>query len=68
MWFDDVFLPSFDHFVIVYIKMIIDFKNFLHAFPWRPHDPGHKQITKVWKSIFSTVLVMSAFQNETLKN
>ena len=52
-WF---FLSNFDHFVIVYIKMIIDFKTFLLAFPWRPHGPEHKQITKVWKSIFSTVL------------
>ena len=48
--------------------MIIDFKNILLAFPWRPHGPGHKQITEVWKSIFSIVLVMSAFQNETLWN
>ena len=32
--------------------MIINFKNFLFAFPWRPHGPGHKLITKVWKSIF----------------
>ena len=25
------FLPNFDYFVIVYIKMVIDFKNFLLA-------------------------------------
>ena len=48
-WFDDVFfLLNFDLFVIIYIEMIIDFKNFLLAFPWRPHGPGHKQITNVW--------------------
>ena len=47
------FLPNFDHLVIVYIKMIIDFKNFLLAFPWRPHDPGHKANHKgVEKYIF----------------
>ena len=39
----------------VYIKMIVDFKNFLFAFPWRPHSPGHKQITKVCESIFFNV-------------
>ena len=42
MLFDDVFLPIFDHFVTVYIKMIINFKNFLLAFPWWPRGPGHK--------------------------
>ena len=47
--------------------MIIDFKNFLFTFSWKTHSPGHKHIIKVWKSIFSTVLVMSAVQNETLK-
>ena len=31
------------------------------------YGPEHKQITKVWSSIFSTFLVMSAVQNETLK-
>ena len=36
MWFDDIFFADsiFDHFVTVYIKIIIDFKNFLLAFPW----------------------------------
>ena len=35
---------------------------FLFTLTWRPCGPGHKQITKVWKSIFSTFLVMSAVQ------
>ena len=30
MWFDDVFMPNFDHFVIVSIKMIISFKVVCH--------------------------------------
>ena len=25
-------------------KNDLDFKNFLLAFPWRPHGPGHKQM------------------------
>ena len=59
----------FADFVIGYIKMITDFKRFLFTFPWRPYGPGHKQITKVWKSIiFSTFSVMSAVRNEILKN
>ena len=29
---------------------------------------NHKGSNQVWKSIFSTVLVMSAVQNESLKN
>ena len=53
------FLPILWWIVIVYLKMIIDFLSFLFTFPWQPYGPGHKQITKVWKSIFSTVLVMS---------
>ena len=56
--------------VIVYIKMIIDFQSFLFTFPWWPYGPdfssGHKQITKVWKSVYSTVLVMGAVQIQTL--
>ena len=67
-WFDDVLIFFIADFVIVYIKMIIDFKNFLFAFPWRNMVEGTKQITKVWRSIFSTVLVTNAVQNETLKN
>ena len=52
--------------------MIISFKNFLFAFPRQPHGPetpdqgtaNHKGV----ESIFSTVSVMSAVQNETLTN
>ena len=54
-------------FVIVYIKLIIDFKNFVFTFPFKIHSQGHTHIIKVWKSIFFTVLVMSAVQNETSK-
>ena len=55
------------------IKMIIDFKNFLLAFPWRPHGPGRKQITnsgsqRCGKVYFPLFLVMSTVQNETLTN
>ena len=51
----------FANFVTVYIKMIVDFKNFLFAFPWWPHGAEHKQITKSYKGVEKyTVLVMSA--------
>ena len=66
--FDDVLLPISLDFVIVYIKMIIDFKNFLFPFSWRNMVKGTKLITKVWRSIFSTFFGMNAVQNETLKN
>ena len=66
--FDDVLLPISLDFVIVYIKMIIDFKNFLFPFSWRNMVKGTKLITMVWRSIFSTFFGMNAVQNETLKN
>ena len=54
----------FADFVIVYIKMIIDFKNFLFTLKslmtiWSRTQPGHKQITKVWKSIFLPFLMIN---------
>ena len=59
------FLPILWGIVIVVNIKIIYFLSFLFTFPWRPYGPGPKQITKVRKRIFSTVLVMSDAQ--TLK-
>ena len=43
--FDHAFFVSF---VIVYINMIVNFKNLLFTFPWKPYCPGHKQVWNVW--------------------
>ena len=55
----------FADFVIVYIKMIIDFNSFLFTFSLKTHSPGHKHIIKY--GIIITVLVVSDVQIETLK-
>ena len=48
----------FADFVTVYIRIIIDFNELFICFSLTTTWSRAQQITKVWKSIFSTVLVM----------